>query len=1178
MLSTRRLTLATLVALCTAAGALALASAPALAVKTHTFLSSFGSFEAVQSVAVNQITGDVYVYDGGTGSIDKFNSTGEPSEFSALHTDAIEGLGGLGASENQIAVDSSSGPASGDIYFASGGLVYIFGADGSFLGGLTSAVQGEVPGAPWGKPCGVAVDSHGNVYVGLGGVPGRVSRYTPAANPVTNLDYNSSLIAVAVEPCNLAVDSTGDVYAVTATTGPITKYSALQFGSPVASGSHVDEFGSTLAVDPSNDDLFVDDGSELAQFASSTAPIGTFASRAPGAINGSFGVAVNGGSHDVYVAAGSGGPINVFGPTIDVPDVVGASVTNLLSSTATFTGSVNPDGNTVTSCEFEYGTEQSYGQTAPCVPQPLTGTQAVAVSADLSGLQPDTTYHYRLSAGDAAGTNYGKDQTFTTPNLPVVDATAAVSVGSTTAAVSSQINPNFATTAYHFEYGTTTAYGSSAPVPDAHISGATNTDATVTWTLTGLKPETSYHLRAVASNVVGLGAGADVTFTTGPLPGSESATICPNAALRTGQSANLPDCRAFEMVSAISKNGGGVSFNVGSAQGAVGGGGAVYMDKSGFGDTRASGPDGVVFYLASRGPTGWGSHALTPYSTPQDSRLTGGEFYSLFASDLSAGVLLDVNPVPGVPAPQNTSANYLHSFGSDALQSLAPTNVSAPPGSLGVYERIISGSGDLGHVLYDTIANLTPEATGSGPKLYEWDHGSVHLVSVLPNGAAAESEGSPAEDTASSTAFGLRMMSDDGSRAFFVSRGDDQLYMRKQALATTWISEPESSTPDPLPGPVEFQDATPSGKQVVFISKDQLTDGSSPAGEVAHGGNLYRYTDGPNPTGEANLQFIAREVGQVLGMSDDGASIYFVKGQDYGLGSIYLWRAGKLHLIGPSQPSYPAEAANNARVTPDGRELIYASSSEPRHITNAGGLQQIYLYDAEQESVRCVSCDPTGAITSGSATIFATGIPGVGFGFMAPLRALSSNDRYVFFTTAATLAPQDVNGSTDVYEYDIQTGRIHLISTGTSPDPSEFLDATPDGSEVFFATDQRLVGSDVDTLYDIYSAKVDGGFAEPPPALAPCSGDACQGPPPSAPSAPFPGSNTFSGPGNASPTSSTPVKKPAKNAKKPAKKRKKSAKKVKKPAKRKGKKASHKRPGNSHAATSTTAERHQVAR
>jgi hypothetical protein len=193
---------------------------------------------------------------------------------------------------------------------------------------------------------------------------------------------------------------------------------------------------------------------------------------------------------------------------------------------------------------------------------------------------------------------------------------------------------------------------------------------------------------------------------------------------------------------------------------------------------------------------------------------------------------------------------------------------------------------------------------------------------------------------------------------------------------------------------------------------------------------------------------------------------------------------------------------------------------------------------------------------------------------------LSASGRYIFFTTASALVPQDVNGTADAYEYDIQAGRVHLISTGTSPDPSEFLDATPDGSEVLFATDQQLVGSDVDTLYDIYAAKIDGGFPEPPPALAPCSGDACQGPPPMAPSAPFPGSNTFAGPGNVSPVVSAPAKKPAKKAKKPAKKPKKSAKKSKKakrPAKRRGTKASHERRGKDHAATSTIAARRQVA-
>src|SRR5271165_1231723 len=98
---------------------LVLSAAPASAFKGFGS-SQFGaaSFSNVQSVAVEQSTGDVFVYDQGTagGSIYKFNAAGEPVDFSALSSNVITGVGGGGEGEDELAV-SDAGPTSGDIYF-----------------------------------------------------------------------------------------------------------------------------------------------------------------------------------------------------------------------------------------------------------------------------------------------------------------------------------------------------------------------------------------------------------------------------------------------------------------------------------------------------------------------------------------------------------------------------------------------------------------------------------------------------------------------------------------------------------------------------------------------------------------------------------------------------------------------------------------------------------------------------------------------------------------------------------------------------------------------------------------------------------------------------------------------------------------------------------------------------
>ncbi len=256
-------------------------------------------------------------FDAGEGKVYKFNAAGEPAKFSGLNADAITGVAGAPANQDELAVDSSSGPAKGDIYVAdgsaSGSEVLIFGADGEPRGTLNSGVESS--GGAWGLPCGVAVDPAGHVYVGL---IGYVDKFTPVAGatPVTDADYTSKLSGVSsmAAVCNIAADAEESLYAATYFGGIITKYPASQFSASEvqATGTQVDELGTTLAVDPLSGDLFADEKADVAQFRSSGALIGRFANSAPGAINESFGIAVNGTSKDVYVSTGEAGMVDVL--------------------------------------------------------------------------------------------------------------------------------------------------------------------------------------------------------------------------------------------------------------------------------------------------------------------------------------------------------------------------------------------------------------------------------------------------------------------------------------------------------------------------------------------------------------------------------------------------------------------------------------------------------------------------------------------------------------------------------------------------------------------------------------------------------------------------------------------------------------------------------------------------
>jgi hypothetical protein len=115
---------------------------------------------------------------------------------------------------------------------------------------------------------------------------------------------------------------------------------------------------------------------------------------------------------------------------------------------------------------------------------------------------------------------------------------------------------------------------------------------------------------------------------------------------------------------------------------------------------------------------------------------------------------------------------------------------------------------------------------------------------------------------------------------------------------------------------------------------------------------------------------------------------------------------------------------------------------------------------------------------------------------------------------------QDANGRRDVYEYDTVTGEIHLLSDGRCDCNATFVDASIDGSDVFFTTRQRLVRADVDNNADLYDVRVDGGIAaqnEAPPAG--CEGEECRGPAASAPVFSAPSSASFVGAGNPPPPS-----------------------------------------------------------
>jgi hypothetical protein len=96
------------------------------------------------------------------------------------------------------------------------------------------------------------------------------------------------------------------------------------------------------------------------------------------------------------------------------PVVVTEPASGVIETGATLRGTVNGNGGEVTACRFEYGTTANYGSSVACSTMPGSSTSPVAVSAEITGLSAETTYHYRIVATNAGGTGYGSDQTLTT--------------------------------------------------------------------------------------------------------------------------------------------------------------------------------------------------------------------------------------------------------------------------------------------------------------------------------------------------------------------------------------------------------------------------------------------------------------------------------------------------------------------------------------------------------------------------------------------------------------------------------------------------------------------------------------------------------------------------------------------------------------------------------------------
>lgn len=811
-------------------------------------------------------------------------------------------------------------------------------------------------------------------------------------------------------------------------------------------------------------------------------------------------------------------PVAAPGVTISAPD----SVTG---TSARFSGSITP--GTPAGDPAAYDVEWRFECTPACpgslggtIPADSTTTE-VEVEATAEGLTAGTDYEVTLVASNKGGTTSDGPEHFSTPTIvPVVsDVVAYPQV--TEALLEARVNPGGLTATYYIEYGPTAAYGSVTPVGSLSLGGV---PVQVSKSITGLAPEVSYHYQLVATNSLGTTTSGDRTFTTqppAPVPGS-----CPNETLRTeNNSKGLPDCRAYEKVSPAEKSDQPITFNH-SASSPSGN----TISYAGFGALGGTEGTGVINtqVVGSRGDAGWGVHPLiAPVSPPvTNNSLAFPRKISVDGTEVA--FFGGASTIPGALPGNNL---YLRNGLTAALRLVNP----APLNSGATYEPTFgAASDDFNHVAFLAAAALTPGAPEGVGSVYRWDDGQLQLASVLPSGEAAL-EGSVVAPSGSQPS--RRAMSSDGSRLFFaagpeVSGGTvaTSTYLR-EGDHTTEITASQKTASLGKPGKGLFRTATPDGSKAFFTSGDQLTNDSEATPGKA---DLYRFDAETHELIDLTPTPGGAQVAGVIGdASTDGTYVYFVAGSQLdgsrgtaGEPNLYLWHEGEpIQFIatlngGADSEQYNLEENHHPwrLTTPNGRHLVF-TSVEPLTGYPSHGFPEVYAYDADRAELTCVSCNPSGAPAEGGAALAEEDALGQ---MLQARRASNDAGTRVFFNSRDALVAADSNGVLDVYEWEAagtgscrssrqNGGCVYLISTGTSPIPSHYADASADGSDVFFTTSARLTATDEDSLADLYDARVGGGYP-PPPEPQSCAGEACRGPGSSSGSATSPGSMSFSQP------------------------------------------------------------------
>jgi phosphodiesterase/alkaline phosphatase D-like protein/uncharacterized protein YjiK len=456
-----------------------------------TLADAAAGFNQPTGIAVDP-SGNVYVADNQNHRIRKITPAGVVSTLAGSDSGEYGNANGVSTAarfSNPVGLTLDAG---GNLYVADAGNHLIrkitrAGEVSTFAGsGTQGSTDGNGTSASFNSPQGIAIDADRNLYI-TEDERSSVRKITPTGD-VTTL---AGVVASSSQLSGIAVDASANLYVTDVANNLIGKISPAGDVTILAgSGSEGADNGAGttasfslpygITVDASGNVYVADAGNDLIRKITQSAytispalPAGLSFDGATGTISGTPTAVSAATAYTVSAKNNGGSSTTILNITIaSAPTATTSTATSVSSTGATLNGSINANSAS-TAVTFEYGLTSSYGAIVTAAQSPVTGTSATAVTAALTGLTPNTTYHYRVVGVNTEGTTNGDDMTFITTDIApsisyasqtytVGTAIAALMPTNTGGAVSALTSAQVSTFAGSGAYGSADGLGTAA--------------------------------------------------------------------------------------------------------------------------------------------------------------------------------------------------------------------------------------------------------------------------------------------------------------------------------------------------------------------------------------------------------------------------------------------------------------------------------------------------------------------------------------------------------------------------------------------------------------------------------------------------------------------------------------------------------------------------------------------